>query len=207
MKMGFAFTGASSPHGLLIRWVTGKGFFKLARSNHALVYFDGVPVEIPSAEYHQRVYFESFWKKDKVTGKTGVRGPISWENLAEWEDESKRHRIYCYDLPYSEELVRLAHAQCLQWVGKVGYAHWQLLCNLKLNVLGLGTSVYSRSPESMTCCEMPTVLWDLMDPGPPFEPGPCRRLLGIGSRLTFDETAPSGKYGVQEAVEKFVDSL
>lgn len=195
MRMGFAHTSANSIHGLTIRVVTGGRF------NHSLAWFeDGADAEWPEGE---RVYFESFWKKDPVTGKTGVRGPIPWANLAEWVNAHRNRKVASQELPYSDEICKRAYKWCLHRVGVIGYAHWQLVQNLKTHLLGMGNHTWSISPKKYTCSELPARLWMLVDPGTPFKPGPFVKHLKIGERV-FDQITPSGKYGLYEAVHEFL---
>ena len=135
---------------------------------------------------------------------TGVRGPIPWKNLADWVAESKRHKMISQVLPYEPATVRKAYWHCKAMVGKVGYAHLQILHNIKTNVFGLGNLPWLRTPGRMTCSEFVAHVWDWVDPGRPFAPGPMRRYLEVGTRYLMDDVTPAGQQGLYEAADQFL---
>jgi len=200
-RLGVAHTRGTAVYSYLIRLVTWSNW------NHSLIYFDNVPPDLePSIPQGTRVYFESLWKKDRRqggTGKTGVRGPVPWFDLIDYIEGNKRRRLVCQDLPYGEDLVRLAYVAAKAMVGNVRYAPVQLFSNLKAAV-GLGTPIWAKSPKAKTCSEFAAVIWDGCDPGVPFISGPCRRILQIGTRRVFDDITPAGRNGLKPAIDKFL---
>ena len=123
-------------HGPVIRW-RSKG-----KWNHSLVAF----------EYRDcngdivKEYFESCWKKDKVTGKTGVRH-CEWANLIEWEARKKSNQFIEQPLPYSTEAVEAAYAFCVQSVGTLKYAKLQIWWNT------MGWQPDAGGQNEVTCSE------------------------------------------------------
>ena len=71
MRMAFAHTAGTAWYSGAIRWVSGGAF------NHSLIIFE--------YDNGQQVYFESYWKKDPKTGKTGVHGPVPMAKLEAWQ--------------------------------------------------------------------------------------------------------------------------
>ena len=104
----------------LIRWITG------GRYSHCLVIFEN------GAE---TMYFESWHRKDEVTGKTGVRGPIPLHKITDWANQDRTRHIFATQpagddwLPVSSgEAFDMFDKLCLS-ARRVKYAPLQLFAN------------------------------------------------------------------------------
>jgi hypothetical protein len=184
MKMGVAHTYGPTWYGRAITAITRGPY------NHSLIYFD-------LDGEGSRVYFESYWKKDKETGKTGMRGPIDWEELVEWEQRDPRRRLFVQHLPYEDVVCEKAYAYCLQRKKDIYYPHWQLWHNLKSALFGSGHPARSISSDKWTCSETIGRVLAYIDPPTALE------YLRLGDIL-FDQLTPSGKaFGICEALIRF----
>ena len=195
MRIGIGSTKGSDWYGYAIRWVTAPGLLRMSPWNHSIVVFDDAPSGCE--------YFESHWRRDRDTGVTGVRGPLPFTKLQAWAQERTSHAYQIKWLPYGHSIATRGYDVCNRMVGKVGYAHLQLVQNLKRNVLALPSRPWLRSPGRVTCSEFAALIWWLCDPGTPFSPSPLVRLLEIGTRNILDDVTPSGKLGLHEAVSTF----
>lgn len=196
MKMGIAHTGAKSAHGTAIKVVTGS------KINHSLVYFEGLDFSWGLGESEDkpitRVYFESWWKKDKATGKTGMRGPRPWSEVVDWRDEKEGRKLICQELPHSHARVFETYKYCLERVKDIRYPHWQLLHNFMTNVVGTSGHRWGVSPKKWTCSEAAARVWAHIDPKAVLE------FMRIGD-IYFDHVTPGGKkYGLMEAVHIYM---
>lgn len=187
MRMGLAHTSARSFHGVAIKLATRGSY------NHSLWWFENVG--------GMRVYYESYWRKDEDTGKTGVRGPVPWSDLTDWAARHPRTRkILVQDLPYDDQLCNLALRFSQAAVKEIRYPMSQLWQNFKNNVLCLGNPRWAISPKAWTCSEAAARVWAHIDPAAVIEH------LRLGDIL-FDQVAPSGRrFGLMEAVNRFLDN-
>lgn len=180
--MFFVYTSGNKPRSYAVRFITGGKY------DHVLIAF-----EKPGEHF----YYESIWKKDPVTGKTGVRGPVPWKELEDWLAESPQHRMYEQALPYDGNKCRQAVKFLEAHVGRIRYAYWQLWQNVKSFLFGMGIRPGAASRDKWTCSETVAQVWAEIDPG-----AALKYLLGY---LSFDQIAPSGpRFGLKEAVEKYL---
>ena len=102
-----------------------------------------------------RMYFESIWKRDPHTRRSGVRGPYSLEKLLQWVDEGKSTHLF--DLQDIRDLrdyeMRDVLAECIRDVGALQYAPLQLFWNLKTLMRGVARPYKKRTKEFVTCVE------------------------------------------------------
>jgi len=205
MKMFIFHASGHSLHGWLIRNLTGGEW------NHSGIGFmrdrpdDPNPLAdepIPSDIF----YFESYWKKTPPTNRDGIRGPVPWEDVLAWSRQDPGNRYIQQWLPLSSDQAVIGYHYCVSLVGKVAYAFTQLWFNAKRFLTGMGQASWqSTGPAKMTCSEFASRTWDLVDPGVPGKPGPCRKYLGIGDRWIFDDVPPSYRdIGLAEAVENYL---
>ncbi len=134
-----------------------------------------------------RFFFESVSKKDKVTKKSGVRGPYPLHVLCKWVHRSpKTHKFELVDInclnvedmiPF---LVTATH--------RIQYAYRQIWRNWLTFRWKKGTPLAKRSALKWTCSE--TVARTIAHVDPKF----AIRVLRIGSYI-WDEYAPSSKKG------------
>lgn len=132
-------------------------------------------------------YFESVWKKDAVTGKNGIRGPLPLSKVHVWIAEDHRHAFALQPadpnqyLPFTPEEVQRAHKMAQAAVGTVRYASAQILRNLITQRLGIRISSAWGSPNRWTCSEFCVRLI----------PGWAAKFFGWPN-LTTDDIPPSG---------------
>jgi len=143
-------------------------------------------VVVPWPEGHCRVYFESIGKRDKLSGKTGVRGPYDLRRVCAWQAKHpKVRRLELVNLPdVRPEEVPRAFRRCCRAVPTVKYAFLQLVQNWKGVRLKLGIAPRRRSPDHWHCVETFVRVmreWAL-------------RNARLGDVL-FDEYVPAGKRG------------
>lgn len=140
-----------------------------------------------------RVYWESVWKVDPITGKNGVRGPVDLRNVIEWQKADAHHREL--DLREFDSVTPPARS-IDRWccaVPDIRYAPIrQLIGNLRHALRGIGISV--PSPDRWQCAEAiaranaehAAAHWGLGD-------------------LLFDHYTPAGRTGgVMERLGPFV---
>lgn len=178
LAMGFNFSTVDGAIGAwAIRHATGGDY------NHVSVRFVG---EHPESGTPIEEYFESGWKPDPKSGRSGVRGPFPLRDLRQWEIESPRHHVYYQPLlPLKSAEAEAAYTLALSWVGAVGYDPLGLV-RLEL-LLRFGLQFSRRrtgTPGEMQCAEfafrlLPARLW------PEF---------GVPDRLA-DHMFPSGGRG------------
>lgn len=118
------------------------------------------------------IYFEALFAK-------GFRGPRLLSELYAWRDRrpGREIAVVTLDVPAAFAQAKLAIAE--SWVGRVGYAEWQIVCLWAFLRFGLRVP---RSPDRVVCCEAIARLLqpelDLTDPAHP----------------TADETTPGSVY-------------
>jgi hypothetical protein len=203
-----------SVHAFAIRLVTGEGFCNLAPYNHSFVVFNNVDCIVDDVPC-RTVYFESWFRKNPETGKTGIQGPIPFQELIDWKNRKPKKRdFYIQQLPYPPVVVSLAYEMANSLVGKVGYANHQIFHNFKRGIFGLGSLPKYRTPEKMTCSEYAAWVWKWAawfnavlcgnEPWPPEVGCPVEKYLEVGLRNVLDDVVPSGQIGLYEAVEEFL---
>jgi len=104
------------------------------------------------------LYFESIVKKDKATGKNGVRGPIALTNVQEWQEEEPLTREFHVQpekgfLPFTEEEVDRAYWKLAAKVHTIKYASLQIVQNWLAARIGLDIRLWRKSPRKWTCAE------------------------------------------------------
>ncbi len=174
-------------------WVSGDGISH--RFSHVGVIFDIYQdvvvngVEIEAGSY----YFESWMKKDPITGHRGVRGPIPIGELIDWAraknaDGEQVH--YCHETGRRLAIRRVPpwpgqaqHALdvAMSETGTTEYASVQLVHNLFFLLWGRGMPLKSKSPLKKTCCEFVAHL--VADPI-------WKHSMLLGLKLCADETCP-----------------
>lgn len=170
--------------------VTGAQF-----GNHSLLRFRSEATEI---------YFESHYKKDPKTGKTGVRGPMLYSRVLQWRDANpEKHIIYEQPwLPLESEAVLEIFKFLSAAVIDIEYAPAQILRNYACQRLGV-TVRFGRhaSDDRWTCSEM--VARALVHANLEF-----LSILGLGE-ITYDDMVPSSPKsgGLYEALQKYLESL
>jgi len=111
MKMGYGYSAdASEAVTKAICHVTGGPF-----SHCFIVFYD---------DNGPAFYFESISKKDKSTGKDGLRGPIPIERLYEWRDKKPASRMVELSgvVPYTEDEVDAVYKFLCEHVHDVYYS-------------------------------------------------------------------------------------
>jgi len=145
MRLGYL-VDLNTTTGILIPRITG-GLY-----SHVIVIFlldDG-----------SEVYFESIWKKDETTQKTGVRGPLPISKIEEWMAEHPKDRQFDRQpktgwLPLSDEEVERAYSMVMNAVNEIEYAKLQILQNWVERRLGVYIHIGNGSNKKWTCCEVP----------------------------------------------------
>lgn len=103
-------------------------------------------------------YFESILKKDKRTGRSGVRGPYWTSKIQEWS-ASKPGNIFAVDdiadIPESDTWQSLEKA--FRMVGKYDYDLMQLFMNYRGIARGVGIPCARRNKDKVTCSEFASV--------------------------------------------------
>ncbi|MBM4092039.1 MAG: hypothetical protein FJ276_21795 [Planctomycetes bacterium] len=179
MQIGFT-TDMADPLCMAIRRLTGGAF---SHCFPMFVHDDG-----------RTEYFESIWKCDPDTGKTGVRGPLPISRLADWHAENplmhvvETQPISGY-LPLTDAEVRAAWDICLVAVPTIHYAKLQIGQNWLEARTGIYITKRSKT-QRWTCSEhvarcMPARLayyfgWPDVD---------VNRLAPSGTRMVSVETA------------------
>lgn len=121
------------------------------------------PVDFMIAPDHDglyRIYFESIWKIDARTFKTGVRGPYPLEKVMKWTDQKKNERQFeLQDVcGLTEQEMRETIARCVNYVGLLEYAPIQLFWNLKTLRSGKARPYRRRTSKFVTCVEFAIVV-------------------------------------------------
>ena len=174
MKMYAVTVRAQDPAGIVIQAAT-HGWGK-----HSFVMFEH--------EDGYREYFESCWKKDSATGKTGVRCS-EWANFIEWADAKKSRQYRLQEITIEQPNIHAAYRFCIKSVGKLGYAKVQLIQNLA------HWYPLNGSTTKVTCCEFVTLVLYIAD-----RAKVCAFILRNAYR-TVEMTAPSGKeFGIMEQI-------
>lgn len=173
MRMGYL-VDLSTATGKLIPRVSGGMY------SHVIVEF---------LEGNNSVYFESIWKKDKDTGKTGVRGPIAMSKIHEWVSENPKNRHYHRQLkagwlPLTVDEAEAAYNASCAAVHDIEYAKLQILQNWVERRLSLYIHIGKGSDKNWTCCELPLRIF-------PSRVWKYFELLNY----TADDFAPSGHNG------------
>jgi len=172
---------SNTPQGKAIR------LFTRGKWSHSLIRFD--------KDNGSSVYYESYWLKDKTTGKTGVRGPIPYDNFLDWAAEGDSNRFIEQRLYLTSKQVSAALTFCNDSSGQIGYANIQLLQNLKTLITGFAPHTRLASRNKLTCSEFVARAWYAGDPA-----AAVQYALNDGYR-TFDMITPGGRFGLYEAVE------
>lgn len=112
------------------------------------------------------VYFESISKKDKITGKTGVRGPYNIDNVHDWQrDKPASRTIEVSDyLPFNNAECQNAYKIYLDAVPKIHYAYVQCANNWVERRFRVYCHIGSRGKARWNCSEtvvrgMPSRVW------------------------------------------------
>lgn len=147
-------------------------------------------------------YFESIIKTDPQTHKNGVRGPIPYEHVVSWANESNtRYLITVPDdgyLPLTHHEADDAIKKMKAAVNVIYYAPFQLLSNLLAAKIKMRLTFGQGSPKNWTCCELPLRchvipprMWDTLN------------VLTI----TADEFWPGGpsQYSLYEGAQRVVE--
>lgn len=177
LRVGFT-TDIADPICLLVRRLTQGRF------SHCFPIFSNVE------DSDEWLYFESHWKRDPVTGKSGVRGPLPFERVTDWCAENPTLHMFEHSepLPLSEAEVRAARDICAAAVPTIHYAKLQIGANwLEART---GISIEWRGSKRWTCSEhvcrcMPPRLWDCFD----LLNVSANRIAPCGIRMASVETA------------------
>jgi hypothetical protein len=148
-------------------------------------------------------YFESIWKQDPETGKTGVRGPLPIGNLFEWVtgkaepiiqwfEGNTPHERWCYGIEGRKMLIqdvpplpgqtrRMIHT-CIKAVPTIKYAKYQTGFQQGLHqFFGWNRPAWADSPNSWNCSETSSR-------------GLCPKILieglDMGGRNMYDTVSP-----------------
>lgn len=139
-----------------------------------------------TAEPAEPIYFESIWKKDERTGKTGVRGPYPLSKVYDWAAAGQGRQFHTLPvvdyLPFTDDECEAAY-KILAWAEHaITYAPLQIVQNWVAQRLRLHFHVGRGSRTRWTCSET------CMRVVPP-------RLWGWYGMLDSraDDVAPSGK--------------
>ena len=108
----------------------------------------------------EKVYYESIWKKDPATGKDGVRGPVPFQHIVDWQAEKPHSREFVLQpegafLPLTSTEVWQTEARLRAAVSTIDYAHDQLLFNLLLGWTSWSLRHREGTPRDWTCAETP----------------------------------------------------
>jgi len=103
-------------------------------------------------------YFESVWKRDPLTGKSGVRGPLPEQNIIDWREAEPGERSYvrmpedgCLPL-FPDEVMRM-ESKLRAAVRTVTYARTQILQNWLAQRTGIRIYFKAGSIEQWNCSE------------------------------------------------------
>jgi len=102
---------------------------------------------------HFRFYFESVSKRDKITGKTGARGPYPFSKLADWKGASSHRRLDIQDIPLCDKGAQRAVKRAIWAVPRIKYAYKQIWRNWLELRWGEGTPLRKRAEDRWTCVE------------------------------------------------------
>jgi hypothetical protein len=160
MKIAFGYTADTSEFSTrLIQRVTGGPY------SHCVVIFQRKPGE--------EIYFESLWRRDTETGKSGVRGPRPVEHIMDWAAADTKHRVFHRQprndwLPISHTEASKAYDCLSEAVGVISYAGLQLVRNWLTARTWLTVQWKRGSTRAWTCSEcclqvVPVRYWDHYD--------------------------------------------
>lgn len=114
----------------------------------------------------QPFYFESISKKDKKTGKTGLRGPYPIGNIRDWREEKPASRLFEITpyLPLTDAECREAYNLYCWGVHEIKYAYVQCLNNWIERRFRIYCHIGRRGHKRWNCSEtvvrgMPSRLW------------------------------------------------
>jgi len=200
MKIAFVHTYGNAWYSKAIKKISGGEF------NHSLVMVEVETMKdfahlglLASRDSEKRFYFESYWKKDPYTKKTGVHGPIVWSELEEWIARKPKKRgaliqwIECDDEMIAQVVDALTVA-----TSSIAYPLCQLLSNARTALFGSGMRRKDITRDRWTCSETVARMWKIIDAESLID---C---LDIGNTLFFDMVMPSGRnYGLKEAVSRW----
>jgi len=154
----------------------------------------------PDGNGNYRFFFESIWKKDERTGKTGVRGPYPFLKLIRWKGVEQNKTLELQDLPLSSEQAFDMIPFLCNAVIEIKYAPRQLYFNWQGIRLGVGIPFKKRTPNKWTCIE--TVTRVIAYVAPEF----AIMILKMGE-FTYEEIPPSSKSktvpGFFEIIERY----
>lgn len=144
--------------------------------------------ELDEVEPQSIVYFESIWKTDPDTGKSGLRGPIPIANLEDWAKEDPHHKVYFQPwLPVTPQEALEAYSFLMRHVPLVKYAKLQLAQNVHYALTGRWTIRRSNKPD---------LLWQCAETiGRALPLRIQRDFFGIGDAV-FGMLVPSGTRGI-----------
>lgn len=116
--------------------------------SHCAIGFANLP------EWQTKIYFESIWKIDPGTGKTGLRGPIPIGNLLDWIDVSPGNHIAKAQLiRITPEDTRRAYNKLISNVGYITYAKFQIALNFLSVNFPLTLGPRFATANKWTCSE------------------------------------------------------
>lgn len=134
-----------------------------------------------------RFYFESVSKKDVITKKSGVRGPLPLNKLCKWHHRSpKTHKFMLLDIHCcnQEDMIPFL----ITATSDIKYAFRQIWRNWLTFRWNKGTPLSKRSADKWTCSE--TVARTVAHADPKY----AIRVLKVGKFL-YDDYAPSSPKG------------
>jgi hypothetical protein len=145
-----------------------------------------------------RLYFESISKIDERTGKTGVRGPYSFNRVVAWRTEGaytwlghprNSRTIEIQELPFiTSEQAQIMMRLASNKVSRIEYAKVQIFRNWLGYRFGRGVPLNRRSRTRWTCVEF--AVWLIAQVHCAW----AIKHLDLGYIL-FDEYCPSGRRG------------
>lgn len=134
-------------------------------------------------EHGNTQYFESIWKKDRVTGKTGLRGPMPFKKLLDWQHAKPvtRH-LTTIEITLPDSAVHRAYDFMVDHVPLVEYGVFDILKIAMAKKISLMVIPDAKTDHEWTCSEaVARALPPLLQV----------RALGVGE-ITYDMYAPAG---------------
>jgi len=170
-------------------------------TNEAIRRVTGGPAHVVIAFIHhdETLYFESIWKKDPVTKKDGVRGPLPIMRIQNWLVEKPGRTIEWQPvdgyLPFSFEETEKMFADLCAAVHTVKYAKLQIVQNWISGRANIRISRGEGTRNKWTCCEAPVRVFPLrfLD---------CLRIRSISA----DDFFPGGDsiYSLRAGVDRII---
>ena len=132
------------------------------------------------------IYFESISKRDPVTNKTGVRGPLLLDNVRDWRDRKPSTRRFWIQpeygyLPFDDAECDAAYKTLAGAVHTITYAPTQIVRNWLRQRISLNFFWGIGSERSWTCSETCARI----------TPPRLQHYFDLG-RYNFDDITPSG---------------